>query len=211
MFCTDRQIPSILSYVDGEEYNGQQAKQQLIRNHKNTVAYFRDFVGQEYGLLSVLFKICTNINQLQVHRPHALPWLSTPRVPRRNCRIHNPGQRERPSIHSHCLGDHYQAVQTVSTICVRFPGQEGRLCRPHDSYQLQRGPEGCAGCCCCRSRIGSSSTNPRAHRCSPCIRCPARIQGQRQNRGGGRSGWHTLRRRCHCVARRDVHHSGNCT
>jgi len=43
----DRQIPSILSYVDGEEYNGQQAKQQLIRNSKNTVAYFRDFLGQE--------------------------------------------------------------------------------------------------------------------------------------------------------------------
>ena len=43
----DRQIPSILSYVDGEEYNGQQAKQQLVRNSKNTVAYFRDFLGQE--------------------------------------------------------------------------------------------------------------------------------------------------------------------
>jgi molecular chaperone DnaK (HSP70) len=43
----DRQIPSILSYVDGDEYNGQQAKQQLVRNSKNTVAYFRDFLGQE--------------------------------------------------------------------------------------------------------------------------------------------------------------------
>ncbi|RKF61913.1 Ribosome-associated complex subunit SSZ1 [Erysiphe neolycopersici] len=41
----DRQIPSILSYVDGEEYYGQQAKQQLIRNSNNTVAYFRDFLG----------------------------------------------------------------------------------------------------------------------------------------------------------------------
>jgi len=47
IFVADRQIPSILSYVDGEEYNGQQAKQQLIRNSKNTVAYFRDFLGQE--------------------------------------------------------------------------------------------------------------------------------------------------------------------
>lgn len=56
MFCTDRQIPSILSYVDGEEYNGQQAKQQLIRNNKNTVAYFRDFVGQEYDLLSIILR-----------------------------------------------------------------------------------------------------------------------------------------------------------
>ncbi|POS87674.1 hypothetical protein EPUL_001888, partial [Erysiphe pulchra] len=44
----DRQIPSILSYVDGEEYYGQQAKQQLIRNSNNTVAYFRDFLGVDY-------------------------------------------------------------------------------------------------------------------------------------------------------------------
>ncbi|KAI0998685.1 Ribosome-associated complex subunit [Podosphaera aphanis] len=44
----DRQIPSILSYVDGEEYNGQQAKQQLIRNRENTVAYFRDFLGLDF-------------------------------------------------------------------------------------------------------------------------------------------------------------------
>ena len=44
---TDRQIPTILSYVDGEEYYGQQAKAFLVRNPKNTVAYFRDFLGQE--------------------------------------------------------------------------------------------------------------------------------------------------------------------
>lgn len=44
----DRQIPSILSYVDGEELHGGQAKAQLIRNSKNTVAYFRDFLGQEF-------------------------------------------------------------------------------------------------------------------------------------------------------------------
>ncbi|KAI5286298.1 Hsp70 protein that interacts with Zuo1p [Ascosphaera acerosa] len=36
----DRHIPSILSYVDGEEYHGTQAKHQLIRNADNTVAYF---------------------------------------------------------------------------------------------------------------------------------------------------------------------------
>jgi molecular chaperone DnaK (HSP70) len=42
----DRQIPSILSYVDGEEFQGTQAKAQLVRNSKNTVAYFRDFLGQ---------------------------------------------------------------------------------------------------------------------------------------------------------------------
>lgn len=46
---TDRQIPSILSYVDGEEYYGQQAKSFLVRNPSNTIAYFRDFLGQEYA------------------------------------------------------------------------------------------------------------------------------------------------------------------
>ncbi|KAK1750294.1 ribosome-associated complex subunit SSZ1 [Echria macrotheca] len=44
----DRQIPTILSYVDGEEYYGQQAKNFLVRNPKNTVAYFRDFLGKEF-------------------------------------------------------------------------------------------------------------------------------------------------------------------
>jgi molecular chaperone DnaK (HSP70) len=44
---TDRQIPSILSYVDKEEFHGTQAKAQLIRNSKNTVAYFRDYLGKE--------------------------------------------------------------------------------------------------------------------------------------------------------------------
>lgn len=43
----DRQIPSILSYVEGEELHGGQAKSQLVRNAKNTVAYFRDFLGLE--------------------------------------------------------------------------------------------------------------------------------------------------------------------
>ncbi|KAJ5266755.1 hypothetical protein N7478_009563 [Penicillium angulare] len=44
----DRQIPSILSYIEGEEYHGTQAKAQLIRNSTNTVAYFRDFLGKEF-------------------------------------------------------------------------------------------------------------------------------------------------------------------
>ena len=43
----DRQIPSVLSYIEGEEYHGTQAKAQLVRNSKNTVAYFRDFIGKE--------------------------------------------------------------------------------------------------------------------------------------------------------------------
>jgi molecular chaperone DnaK (HSP70) len=44
----DRQIPSILSYVEGEEYHGTQAKSQLVRNSKNTIAYFRDYLGKDY-------------------------------------------------------------------------------------------------------------------------------------------------------------------
>lgn len=44
----DRQIPSSLSYVDGEELHGGQAKGQFVRNAKNTVAYFRDFLGQDF-------------------------------------------------------------------------------------------------------------------------------------------------------------------
>jgi molecular chaperone DnaK (HSP70) len=44
----DRQIPSILSYIEGEEFHGTQAKAQLVRNSKNTVAYFREFVGRSY-------------------------------------------------------------------------------------------------------------------------------------------------------------------
>jgi molecular chaperone DnaK (HSP70) len=44
----DRQIPSILSYIEGEEFHGTQAKAQLIRNSKNTIAFFRDYVGKDY-------------------------------------------------------------------------------------------------------------------------------------------------------------------
>lgn len=44
----DRQIPTCISYVDGEEFHGTQAKAQQVRHPKNTVAYFRDFLGKEY-------------------------------------------------------------------------------------------------------------------------------------------------------------------
>ncbi|GFF49538.1 ribosome-associated complex subunit SSZ1 [Aspergillus udagawae] len=44
----DRQIPTVLSYIDGEEYHGTQAKAQLVRNPQNTVAYFRDYVGKSF-------------------------------------------------------------------------------------------------------------------------------------------------------------------
>jgi molecular chaperone DnaK (HSP70) len=44
----DRQIPSILSYVSGEEFHGTQAKAQIIRNPRNTVAFFRDYLGKGF-------------------------------------------------------------------------------------------------------------------------------------------------------------------
>ncbi|KAI1940070.1 Hsp70 protein that interacts with Zuo1p [Ophidiomyces ophidiicola] len=44
----DRHIPSVLSYVEAEEYHGAQAKAQLVRSPKNTVAYFRDFLGKDF-------------------------------------------------------------------------------------------------------------------------------------------------------------------
>ncbi|KAF2131961.1 chaperone protein dnaK [Dothidotthia symphoricarpi CBS 119687] len=47
----DRYIPSLLSYVDGEELHGGQAKGQLVRNPQNTAAYFRDFLGQEFSAI----------------------------------------------------------------------------------------------------------------------------------------------------------------
>lgn len=45
----DRFIPSILSYIDGEEYHGTQAKNQLVRNSKNTITGFRDYLGKEFA------------------------------------------------------------------------------------------------------------------------------------------------------------------
>lgn len=44
----DRSIPSVLSYVGEDEYHGTQAKSQLIRNAKNTIINFRDFVGKKF-------------------------------------------------------------------------------------------------------------------------------------------------------------------
>lgn len=38
-----------MSYVDGDEYYGGQAKGFLVRNPNNTVAYFKDFLGREYA------------------------------------------------------------------------------------------------------------------------------------------------------------------
>ncbi|CAJ0548007.1 Ff.00g047610.m01.CDS01 [Fusarium sp. VM40] len=44
----DRQIPTVISYVDGDEYYGGQAKAFLVRNPDNTISSFRDFLGQEF-------------------------------------------------------------------------------------------------------------------------------------------------------------------
>ena len=43
----DRQIPTVLSYVGGEEFQGTQAKSQLVRNASNTCAGFRDYLGKK--------------------------------------------------------------------------------------------------------------------------------------------------------------------
>ena len=44
----DRQIPSILSYIGGEEFWATQAKAQIVRNPRNTIACFRDFLGKGF-------------------------------------------------------------------------------------------------------------------------------------------------------------------
>ncbi|CCF58109.1 hypothetical protein KAFR_0D04610 [Kazachstania africana CBS 2517] len=45
----ERAIPSVLSYVGEDEYHGGQALQQLIRNPKNTIVNFRDFIGLPFA------------------------------------------------------------------------------------------------------------------------------------------------------------------
>ncbi|KAF2485988.1 heat shock protein-like protein 70 [Neohortaea acidophila] len=44
----DRQIPSTLSYVNGEEFSGTQAKAQIVRNPRDTITSFRDFLGKTF-------------------------------------------------------------------------------------------------------------------------------------------------------------------
>lgn len=45
----NRSIPSALSYVGGDEYHGDQAAAQLVRNPTNTVTCFRDFIGKTFA------------------------------------------------------------------------------------------------------------------------------------------------------------------
>lgn len=44
----DRSIPSALSYIGADEYHGTQAQHQLVRNAKNTIINFRDFIGKNF-------------------------------------------------------------------------------------------------------------------------------------------------------------------
>lgn len=44
----DRAIPSVLSYVGVDEYHGAQARAQLVRNSKNTIINFRDYIGKKF-------------------------------------------------------------------------------------------------------------------------------------------------------------------
>lgn len=45
----ERSIPSVLSYIGEDEYHGGQAFQQLVRNPKNTIINFRDFIGLPFA------------------------------------------------------------------------------------------------------------------------------------------------------------------
>lgn len=49
----ERSIPSVLSYVGDDEYHGGQAAQQLVRNAKNTIINFRDFIGLPFDACDI--------------------------------------------------------------------------------------------------------------------------------------------------------------
>lgn len=51
----DRAIPSIISYTGSDEFHGAQAKAQLIRNPKNIVTNFRDFIGKKLADIDPTF------------------------------------------------------------------------------------------------------------------------------------------------------------
>lgn len=51
----DRAIPSMISYTGSDELHGAQAKAQLIRNSKNTVTNFRDFIGKKLAEIDPTF------------------------------------------------------------------------------------------------------------------------------------------------------------
>lgn len=99
----DRQIPTALSYVEGEEFHGTQAKSQLIRNPKNTVAYFRDFLGKEYVDPVERTRAWLTDMQLRVDRSYTVQSIRSPSEARLYNRFLNQGHRRRNTKHSHSL------------------------------------------------------------------------------------------------------------
>lgn len=57
----ERFIASCLSYNEGDEYHGQQALAQIVRNPRNTIVNFRDFIGLPFD------KIDPTHSQLAAH------------------------------------------------------------------------------------------------------------------------------------------------
>ena len=142
--CIDRQIPSFLSYIEGEEYHGTQAKSQLVRNSKNTVAYFRDYIGKEYGAIPVHhFRLSSQKLQLRVDRPYALPCLCSSSKTRLHCRFLNPRYHLRLPLYTLRLRDHYSSYPSSSIFSLRLPRKAGQCCRPHNTHQLLRRAKGC--------------------------------------------------------------------
>ncbi|EMR10700.1 hypothetical protein PNEG_00851 [Pneumocystis murina B123] len=55
----ERQIPTALSYLSGEEYHGMQAKFQLIRNSKNTIIHYKKFLGKKIDSVDLFENCCS--------------------------------------------------------------------------------------------------------------------------------------------------------
>ncbi|CAI5759113.1 unnamed protein product [Candida verbasci] len=51
----DRAIPSALSYINSDEYHGNQALSRIIRNPESTVVNFRDFIGKKFSEINDKF------------------------------------------------------------------------------------------------------------------------------------------------------------
>lgn len=102
----DRQIPTVLSYIDGEEYHGTQAKAQLVRNSANTVAYFRDYLGKQFK----------DIDPTPCHQSaHPQQSDSTIAFSIRDTASETPQLR-------HCLRDRYSASAPSEAVRLRLPG-----------------------------------------------------------------------------------------
>ncbi|KTW30359.1 hypothetical protein T552_00832 [Pneumocystis carinii B80] len=50
----ERQIPIAISYLDGEEYHGMQAKFQLVRNSRNTIIHYKKFLGEKMESIDLI-------------------------------------------------------------------------------------------------------------------------------------------------------------